>query len=374
MDHSSTILEPPPPQPNGVLDDGNLLRNVLSYVGKNQYRFIGTVDHTFHDTYVSLHPEKTTQYNVSSMEHAVICCNEVSGYNSRYTLSKKAATTGNLPVLQFLFSNKCPIHRFVYQGQGIHRFFYQRQDRKNRDDLFTFVLQIGHIHVLQWLYEMGEYPKKINAGVKTAEWAEDTLPRAIKSGRLDIVQWLFEHGCTLTGQECQEATKHGQLDILQWLFRIHCPCDEDCFKVAVENGHLEVIQWLHGHGYSPMKEDLYMEIAVFKESVEVMEWLHANGFPYGARVFFNAAFYGRLRAVQWLLDHDCPYFVDECTVFLLRNCDSDTLQRVLANRCWIHHPDHTWTSTQFHPNVEVLQLLHDNHIAFDPELVRRAVH
>ena len=33
MDHSSTILEPPPPpQPNGVLDDGNLLRNVCDII------------------------------------------------------------------------------------------------------------------------------------------------------------------------------------------------------------------------------------------------------------------------------------------------------------------------------------------------------
>ena len=288
MDHSSTILEAPPPQPNGVLDDGNLLRNVLSYVGKNQYRFIGTVDHTFHDTYVSLHPEKTTQYNVSTMEHAAICCNEVSGYSGRFILCEKAVTIGNLPVLQFLFSNKCPIHCVRFQ----------RSSTEKRDDLFIIAVRNGHVHILQWLQELGDFsflPKYRPSPGRETGCAAD-------NGDLDMLQWLHTNGFPWSDNVFLYAAGKGHLLVLQYLRDLHCPCVDEIYWIASLLLHCQ---------YNAVQCILTNECWISPDiststynpqTVQILQWLHYNNVAFNEDAVRRAT-----KILKWNDQYSCEF-------------------------------------------------------------------
>jgi hypothetical protein len=60
------------------LEDSNLLKHILSFVGDKQYRFIASISKTFQSVYVHLFPEnnKSTYINASTIKHAKICTEE----------------------------------------------------------------------------------------------------------------------------------------------------------------------------------------------------------------------------------------------------------------------------------------------------------
>jgi hypothetical protein len=92
--------DPPPPKKKKQKDDGSvdeepetlpaakntawlldlpdeiLLRNIIPFVGDYQYRFVGLVNHAFHDAYVAVYPKKRTYYTILTKEHLKICYEE----------------------------------------------------------------------------------------------------------------------------------------------------------------------------------------------------------------------------------------------------------------------------------------------------------
>ncbi len=55
------------------IKDDYLLRNIFSFVGEYQYRFVGGVNRTFHKSYLTLYPNKKSHFNSSTVELTKYC-------------------------------------------------------------------------------------------------------------------------------------------------------------------------------------------------------------------------------------------------------------------------------------------------------------
>ena len=114
--------------------DDFLLAKILSYVGRNHYRFVAAISTRFHTAYDVAFPGDTfTHINVSTVTHAINCVKEVTDMNwipstgnnqsradAHQIFCILAAKQGNLPVLQYLrsvrtcyFPNGCPWDTFT---------------------------------------------------------------------------------------------------------------------------------------------------------------------------------------------------------------------------------------------------------------------
>ena len=93
------------------LDNPDLLKNILSFVGENQYRFVAVINRRFHEAYLETFPRNfVTYFTASTEKHARIAWDELHPHRikSKKGLCRSAAMYGCLPALQFLRSVDCP--------------------------------------------------------------------------------------------------------------------------------------------------------------------------------------------------------------------------------------------------------------------------
>jgi hypothetical protein len=170
------------------LDDVNLLRHILSFVGKNQYRFVATINHHFKAAYHQTFPYiKQTYINASTVEHATIsyheCIARKNHVSKQRALCQSAARYGNIAALQYLRSMNC-------------------------------------------------------------SWNSTTCAVAATNGHLRLLQWARASGCPWGNTTCAGAAENGHLSVLQWARANRCPWDIKTCTYAARNGHLAVLQWL----------------------------------------------------------------------------------------------------------------------------------
>jgi hypothetical protein len=114
----------------------DILRNTVSYVGKQQYRFVAAINKDFKDAYLNLFPYyKETYFDASTLDHLNISfewtliqrkrnstpCNSAARHGSlemlKYVRSmgfawgpltcSAAARSGHLHILKYLRENRC---------------------------------------------------------------------------------------------------------------------------------------------------------------------------------------------------------------------------------------------------------------------------
>jgi hypothetical protein len=92
-----------------VFDDNHLIQHILTFVGKNQYRFVAAVNRDFHAAYLHAFPGNTlTRIDLLTIGRATICYAEIPpGAHMQCALCVSAARHGKLPVLQYLRSMNC---------------------------------------------------------------------------------------------------------------------------------------------------------------------------------------------------------------------------------------------------------------------------
>ena len=182
--------------------DGFLLKEIISFVGPNQYFFVASIHTKFYNAYRDTFPQQTTTFlNASTIEHAKFCWEEGAKNTEEYQvmLCHSAAAHGNIPALQYLHSMKC------------------KWDART----CSKAARIGHLHVLQWCRKHG------------CSWNEHTCSEAARNGHLHVLQWCRKHGCSCNEHTCSEAARNGHLHILQWCHDNGCPGDEwTCAKAA----------------------------------------------------------------------------------------------------------------------------------------------
>jgi hypothetical protein len=92
--------------------DDILTRNILPFVGANQFRFVGAVNRRLRTVYLSLFSPTTTYDYVTSVEHAHLCYYDFFRYPASTQLKilgKVAAKHNYLNVLKYLLRQNCPL-------------------------------------------------------------------------------------------------------------------------------------------------------------------------------------------------------------------------------------------------------------------------
>lgn len=141
------------------LETLEILRIILTFVGRGHYRFVAILNRQFKDAYTQLFPCDTkTQLRLSTLDLAKICYEE--SVEHRPVLCRHAARYGNLEVLQYLHSMGCQwdsstCHNAAKYGH-LHILIYahQHQFPWGRHTVYFAAIH-GHLHILLWSQMMG---------------------------------------------------------------------------------------------------------------------------------------------------------------------------------------------------------------------------
>ena len=206
------------PQLVSPMENVDILRLVVSFIGPKNYQFIAVISKNFHAAYQQEFPmdSTTTKLNASTIEFAKICWEELKHPLPRqqYRLTDSAARFGSLPAMQYLRSVGCRWDQWTCSNAA----------------------QNGHLHILQYAREKG------------CPWNEWTCAYAASNGHLHILQWLRENGCPWDKYTCTFAANNGYLHILQYARKNGCPWDKCTCTSAARNGHLHILQWARENG------------------------------------------------------------------------------------------------------------------------------
>jgi hypothetical protein len=170
----------------------DIVQQIVSFVGRYQYRFIATINKDFKAAYLKqFNYDRRTYYNASTINHARICCLEGPEITTTPILCASAAKHGSIVTLQYLRSIDSPWN----------------------ESICSIAAANGHFELLQYAHANG------------CPWDSDTCRGAAKKGHLDILQWARANGCPWSSATCWEAKRFRHEKVLQWA-RVHgCPCD-----------------------------------------------------------------------------------------------------------------------------------------------------
>jgi hypothetical protein len=157
QDHAASNDSVPPPEQtsqSSPLEQIEILRYILSFVGNGHYRFIGAINRQFNEAYKQIYPDDMKTYlSVSTLDLAEICYKE--SMEHRPVLCRCAARYGNLEVLQYLRSLGCTwdsstCHKAAKHGH-LHILMYARKHHCpwGRHTIYFAAIH-GHVHILLW--------------------------------------------------------------------------------------------------------------------------------------------------------------------------------------------------------------------------------
>ncbi|KDO30258.1 hypothetical protein SPRG_19808 [Saprolegnia parasitica CBS 223.65] len=144
--------------------------------------------------------------------------------------------------------------------------------------------------------------------------------------RLELVQWLVRHGCSVSSEGVDAAARCGAMDIVRFL-------DEACvdgfspttMNVAAEHGHLDIVRYLHEHRHEGCTHRC-MDAAAANGDMAMLAFLHerrSEGCSTDA--IDHAVFGGHFDVVMYLLTHREEGF----TSAALDTCRAKAMRRLL---------------------------------------------
>ena len=181
---NDSLLKLPNESSPSPLENLEMLRYILSFLGNGHYRFVAVVNRQFHDAYRQLYSEDIKTYlSVSSLKLAKICYEE--SMEHRPVLCRHAARYGNLEVLQYLRSMGCTwdsstCHNAAKYGH-LHILIYaQKNDCPWGKHTIYFAAVHGHIHILLWSQMNG------------FNWEDDHIVRAavLMNKKKNLIEYL----------------------------------------------------------------------------------------------------------------------------------------------------------------------------------------
>jgi hypothetical protein len=162
----------------------DILQNIISFIGENQYRFVAAVNNDFKAVYLQLFPDnKQTSYNASTVEHVKICLkSQYIHHTCTSTLCNSVARHGSISALIHLQSAGVPWDRSTCATAA----------------------KFGHLHILKHLHTHG------------CPWASDTCSNAALYGHLPLLQWARANGCPWDNDTCINAALNSHTSLLRW--------------------------------------------------------------------------------------------------------------------------------------------------------------
>jgi hypothetical protein len=161
----------------------------------------------------------------------------------------KACTSGNLFLVQYLFSQKIPWDEYSCIRAA----------------------EYGHLHILHWLRSEG------------CPWSTKVCAGAATFRDISILQWLRSEGCPWDNDCYYQATINNRLDTLKWLKKEKCPCTNSTIPlctVAAERGNIGLLRWLRIQEppYSTWNEST-CQAAFNRQTHKTLKWLRSQNPP-----------------------------------------------------------------------------------------------
>jgi hypothetical protein len=182
----------------------------------------------------------------------------------------KAAKCGNLEIVKSLVNEwHCPLIA----------------------DLFNAVIKSQNMETLKWLIEMG------------CDIDETTFEVAVETGNLEMVIWFKDMGCTMQWNNIfSSAIRGGNIELLKWLKEQGCMWDEDTIASAICLGDLHILTWLKENGCPWHWNSYGLALSIITTKPHVIEWLKENDCPINIVDAYNAAVYGNLEFMKWVVN------------------------------------------------------------------------
>jgi hypothetical protein len=150
-----------------------------------------------------------------------------------------AAIGGHLEVLDWAHANGMKIPRYVQE----------------------YAIKNDSREVLKWLHDhnlmySGAVPVAANGGnVDLADWLYSlgyrfdpwAINRAIKDGRIEVIEWLLGKGATWPANACILATQHG-LNTLTWILEHGAIWEPSVYEMAKRTGRVSIVEFIISTG------------------------------------------------------------------------------------------------------------------------------
>ena len=141
---------------------------------------------------------------------------------------------------------------------------------------------------------------------KKCKWGYDAIKAAARQGNLEIVKYCVANECPITKRACSFAAKNGHLECLKYLREEAMALwDKRTGARAVLSGHLHILEYLFEHNY---RYDAYAcWHAAKKGHLDCLKYLRETAkAPWNSRAVFWAHKINRPECLQYLLDNNCP--------------------------------------------------------------------
>ena len=192
--------------------------------------------------------------------------------------------------------------------------------------------EAGRLDTLAWLWE------RLGGDPKDDVW-ETSLWAACKAGQLAAAEWLLDRGRKGNDSHIQWAAKGGHVDVVALLWK-RVGLDESQHAVlslmSAESGSIPMLQWVVDHGLSLTSKAC--EGAAMWGRHDALRFLRSHHCPWDGWTFVEAARYGHLDILQWALANGCPWTAEDRQV-CLRGCPRHRpgLRRWIEE-CWPEEP------------------------------------
>jgi hypothetical protein len=218
------------------LEDAGILLHILSIVGPGQHLFISAVSRAWRESY--------------SRAGSV----QMPGITEDYDDIADLRTIGSLttvysavfaPAASVILAHECGL---AFDNKNLHRIAgrvadisviraVQELGLQLTDEVLIGAAEAASVPKLQWLHT--QQGCLLPQGI--CDWAA-------KSGSIDLLRWLKEHGSEFEFSNCEGAAFGAHQHVLQYLHDEGCEWDDSACSGAARNGHLKVLQWLHEQG------------------------------------------------------------------------------------------------------------------------------
>jgi len=239
-----------------------------------------------------------------------------------------AASTGSFEILKYICEND--LNQIENNTHDSTPSFTQSATLRvdYNDDILDSAVRGGHLEIVKYLREI----QGVNYGIFTCSgaaynghlevlkylrtefngsicsWNEHTFSSAATTGRIDVLEWLYENKCPYHKWSCVNAIRYNRFDSLKWLREHGCKWDGETVKAAAEYGHVEILKYLR----TKFNEDgLYfdanrcMRLAIIGNHLNILKYLRAEGYELSTDLLDTVTDYTHVDIIEWLHENGC---------------------------------------------------------------------
>jgi hypothetical protein len=206
----------------------------------------------------------------------------------------------------------------------------------------SFTAAIASSARLQWALECGL--KRKAQYTKPVEIVQDVLkvsadPAEVLA-QLIVLHFKAQHA-DAASKLCAAAVERGDLALLQWLFDHGCTLDAEICKLAFLHGHLDILIWAHEKGLALERESICLRAAQAGH-LHVLQWARELDYPWSPGICTEAARNGHLRVLQWARANGCRWLLNT----VLNNAE-ELLDSGTETLVWLQQQsERSWTDDE----------------------------